>query len=410
MWGFPKALLQLSPDYCGLGITSVTDRTFIKKWATLQSALHSDGPHASAAEGLLYRAAASQGTYLIANQGVVLSAPPPKDNTHWWVNGLLEWGQSFGAHLCRKGYSPSDSGTAGPVLPLLPPTMHATCKTLQIERLADLLEIDHNHTLNWSPVFHDLHAFLPKDIPSPILFPLTTSQYWASPNDSDILQILHFTDAHIVIRRWSPAASPLMTYTCSPVTTRLKHVEVFPGTTAIRVSLIRTSSTVGTVCCRRLQPRPIISSLPPSPKLPWILWFLDHIHSLPDYHPTFFTDGSYAEGSSPEAIFRPHLLQRTAHASIVVLDSSPHWRRRPIISLRVRDIQDIGCISSYTPELLALTMAIWIRTASHLPSAIFTDSESSLDTIANRRTHLKSAKTSCHILLRRIDELLQYSG
>ena len=75
MWGFPKALLQLSPDYCGLGITSVTDRTFIKKWATLQSALHSDGPHAPAAEGLLYRAAASQGTYLIANQGVVLSAP-----------------------------------------------------------------------------------------------------------------------------------------------------------------------------------------------------------------------------------------------------------------------------------------------------------------------------------------------
>ena len=71
-WGNPKALLHLSPDYCGLGITSVTDRTFIKKWATLQSALHSDGPHASAAEGHLYIAAASQGTYLIAIQEVVL--------------------------------------------------------------------------------------------------------------------------------------------------------------------------------------------------------------------------------------------------------------------------------------------------------------------------------------------------
>ena len=75
MWGFPKALLNLSPDYCGLGITSVTDRTFMKKWATLQSALHSDGPQAMAAEGLLYRAAATQGTHLIANQGVILSAP-----------------------------------------------------------------------------------------------------------------------------------------------------------------------------------------------------------------------------------------------------------------------------------------------------------------------------------------------
>ena len=218
MWGFPKALLHQSPDYCGLGITSVTDRTFIKKWATLQSALHSEGPQASAAEGLLYRAAATQGTFLIANQGVILTDPPPKDKTHWWVNGLLEWGQTFGAHLCRKGYSANDSGTAGPVLPLIPTTMHATCRALQIERLADLLEIDQNHPLTWSLSFHDLHAFLPKDIRSPILFPLTTSQYWASPNDSDILQILHFTDAHIVVRRWSPAASPLMTYIRSDAT------------------------------------------------------------------------------------------------------------------------------------------------------------------------------------------------
>jgi hypothetical protein len=130
MWGFPKSLLHLSPDYCGLGISSVTDRTFIKKWATLQSALHSDGPHALAAEGILYRAAASQGTHLIANQGVVLNAPSTTDKTHWWVNGLLEWGQTFGAHLCRKGYPPRDSGTAGPVLPLLPQHMHATCQTL----------------------------------------------------------------------------------------------------------------------------------------------------------------------------------------------------------------------------------------------------------------------------------------
>ena len=184
-----------------------------------------------------------------------------------------------------------------------------------------------------------------------------------------------------------------MSYHRSEVTTRLGHADMFPDPTAIRVSLIRNTSAEGTVCFRRLQPRPTIASLPPSPKLPWILWFLDQIHGLPDYHPTYFTDGSYAEGSSPEAIFRPHLLQRNAHASIVVLDSSPNWRRRPIFSLRVRDIQDIGCISSYTPELLALTMAIWIRTASHLPSTIYTDSEPSLDTIANRKLHLKSAKT-----------------
>ena len=124
---FPKALLNLSPDYCGLGITSVTDRTFMKKCATIQSALHSDGPQAHAAEGLLYRVAASQGTHLVANQGVILTAPTSKDTKHWWINGLLEWGQSFGPHMCRKGYSPVYSDTVGPVIPLLPKTQYATC-------------------------------------------------------------------------------------------------------------------------------------------------------------------------------------------------------------------------------------------------------------------------------------------
>jgi len=108
-------------------------------------------------------------------------------------------------------------------------------------------------------------------------------------------------------------------------------------------------------------------------------------------------------------IFSPQLTKCEAHASVVVMDSSPQWRHRPVITLRIRDIQEIGCLSSYTPELLALTMALWIKIASHLPSSIYTDSESSLDTIANRRNHLKSAKTSCHILLRRADYLLQYS-
>ena len=31
LWGFPKALLHLPPSYCGLGVDSITDRTFQKK-------------------------------------------------------------------------------------------------------------------------------------------------------------------------------------------------------------------------------------------------------------------------------------------------------------------------------------------------------------------------------------------
>ena len=294
------------------------------------------------------------------------------------------------------------------MLPLLPHSLHPSCAALQIERLADLIEIDMLQNLTWSQAFPDILPYLPKDIPHPIIFPLTSTQFWAAPTGSDILQILHFSAEDIVVRRWSPDPDRLMTYTRSDINSTMAHTTVFPLQSATRVSLLRSSSSEGTVCCRRLQPRPVIASLPPEPKIPWILWSLDHIFAQQDYLPTFFTDGSYSEKTSVESIFRPQLTQRSAHGSIVILDSSPHWRHRPIFTIRVRDIQDIGCLSSYTPELLALTMALWIKTASHIPATIYTDSESSLDTIANRRNHLKSAKTSCHILLRRIDYLLQY--
>jgi len=138
-------------------------------------------------------------------------------------------------------------------------------------------------------------------------------------------------------------------------------------------SLLRSSPSEGTSCCHRLQPSPVVTSLLPAPKLPWILWVLDHIFAQQDYHPKFFTDGSYTGTSTIESIFRPQQTQCEAHASIVVMDSSPQWRHRPVITLRIRGIQEIGCLSSYTPELLSLTMALWIKTASHLPSSIYTD-------------------------------------
>ena len=200
-----------------------------------------------------------------------------------------------------------------------------------------------------------------------------------------------------------------MSYIRSDSTERLPQEDIFPSLTATRISVIRNSPSTGTACYWQLQQSPIIASLPPALPMPWIHWFLDNLWAQPNYVPTFFTDGSFLERPTLETIFHPQLIPREAHASVIVLDSSPHWRRRPIIALRIRDIQEIGRLSSYTPELLALTLAIWIRTASHEPVSLYTDSESSLDTIANRRQYLKSAKTSCHILLRRIDECLEIS-
>ena len=86
----------------------------------------------NAAEGLLHRAAEAQGAHLVANQGFVLAAPSHKDKKQWWVNGLLEWGQSFGAQLCRQGHPPVYAGTVGPALSLLPKSLHPSCETLAL--------------------------------------------------------------------------------------------------------------------------------------------------------------------------------------------------------------------------------------------------------------------------------------
>ena len=65
LWGSSHALIRLPADYCGLGIESITDRSFQKKTAMLQSAIHLGGPHSLAAAGLLHRVPASQGTFLV---------------------------------------------------------------------------------------------------------------------------------------------------------------------------------------------------------------------------------------------------------------------------------------------------------------------------------------------------------
>jgi hypothetical protein len=225
----------------------------------------------------MHRAAATQGTHMIANQGVVLTAPSSSKSTHWWINGLLEWGQAFGAHLCHQGHPPVYAGKAGPVHRLLPKNLQDSCITLQVHRLADLLELDSDSNLVWSASFPDFRHHLPSEVPTPIIFPLSADQYWSSSRNSDLLQILHYTDTHIVIRRWFPDLSQAMSYVRSNYTERLTRSDVFPGPTATRVPVIHMSPTTGTACCRRLQPSPDIASLPPAPPKPWIQWVLSSI-------------------------------------------------------------------------------------------------------------------------------------
>ena len=124
------------------------------------------------------------------------------------------------------------------------------------------------------------------------------------------------------------------------------------------------------------------------------------------YSPALYTDGSHSRQHSVNSIFRTQETTHSTHASVISIDASPHWRRNPIISLCITNIEQIGGISSYSPELLALTVAIWLHKSGGLTTPIHSDSAASLETIANRKRHLKSAKSSCHVLLRRISECL----
>ena len=102
MWGFPKALFHLPPSLCGYGILSTVDRTMLSKWSSLHTALYANDDHSLAAEGLLHRIEATQGTHLLEGQGIILQ-PPSGRKDRWWLSSLLEWGTTFDSHLCRKG-------------------------------------------------------------------------------------------------------------------------------------------------------------------------------------------------------------------------------------------------------------------------------------------------------------------
>ena len=119
-------------------------------------------------------------------------------------------------------------------------------------------------------------------------------------------------------------------------------------------------------------------------------------------HSRHYCDGSYAEEPTIQTIFKTDTLKRTASASVIIKDSSHDWARHPIIILRITDGAEVGSKSVYPMEFLTLAAAIWIRKEGGHRAPVHTDAQSVLDTVTQRRKHFKSAKTSCHIPLRRI--------
>ena len=272
MWGFPKALFHLPPSLGGFGILSTVDRTMLSKWSSLHSALYANDDHSIAAEGLLHRIAAAQGTHLLEGQGVILQ-PPTGSKDRWWLSSLLEWGTTFDSHLCRKGTHPINNSVFRPIIIDHNPKLIDICNSLQLHRLADLIDITTGNP-QWLTPNPEIDHLLP-ELPDTITIPLTTDQYWKfpTPTSMDIFQILHWTAETIHIRRWSPT-DQRMQYSRSPSTEHISYTELFPTRYSIRFSKLQagTDTSIATMFLRRTQPRPQITAIPPQPLPQWITW------------------------------------------------------------------------------------------------------------------------------------------
>ena len=156
---------------------------------------------------------------------------------------------------------------------------------------------------------------------------------------------------------------------------------------------------------RRTQPRPQVIHAPPLPSPHWLTWCIEQVRQS-GITPAYYTDGSYSEEPTIHTIFRPESLTRTASASVIIKDTSAHWNSQPIIILRITNGSDVGSQSVYPMEFLALAASMWISQEGRHNTPTHTDAQSVLDTIAQRHRHFKSAKTSCHIPLRRVHECL----
>ena len=231
---------------------------------------------------------------------------------------MLEWGATFHGRLCRKGIVPGDDSLLRPIIIDTSSKLIDLCNTLQLHRLADLIDCT-SGTPQWltpNPAINDL---LPP-IPTQIAIPLTVNQFWKSPipTSNDILQILHWTTEIIHVRRWSPMTTHRMYYSCSPRAEYYAYNDLFPTRHATRFSRLQheTDETLATMFLRRIQPRPQLINAPPTSTPP--LADMVHRPSSPIWHHSGIlhgwvlcrrandTDHLSARNAHPESLRKRH--------------------------------------------------------------------------------------------------------
>lgn len=75
------------------------------------------------------------------------------------------------------------------------------------------------------------------------------------------------------------------------------------------------------------------------------------IPSTADYRPRIYTDGSYKElDHDLHTINEETAVRKQAQAGVVIVHDGPDWKDRSMITMHIRDGEDIGARSAYTTK------------------------------------------------------------
>jgi hypothetical protein len=111
--------------------------------------------------------------------------------------------------------------------------------------------------------------------------------------------------------------------------------------------------------------------------------------------PYIYTDGSYTQcGDVAERIFgSPGATPHKGGGAIVLIDPSVEWSSQPIVCIHLTDSHNAFTASSVLPyELASIIVALVVGKYLSYNTSIFTDSQSSMDTLMKPRRRVDSAR------------------
>ena len=236
-------------------------------------------------------------------------------------------------------------------------------------------------------------------------------QFWQQErgftlNSGLVYEVQGWDEDYITVTRWTrPKIDKPAMCIRDTTTMQIRYDDLFPTDKVhTRVAVLRRKGS-GLICLARRHQTPIVDPLIPSITPKWYRWIRDEVAKYPGYIPAIYTDGSYKEYSSVQAILQPTTMRRKASAAIIIKDNSPDWKIRPIISIKVDEGENIGTRSAYSMEFLSLAMAMTVAEGIST-KAVVSDAKAVLDVLHHRKEALRNTRKTHSIPLQVIDRLL----